>query len=72
VHRAVIASGSKYFADLFKQYDNWIPEEFEMLKVGFFAQASKAGKTKQQIEEEWKISYGKPNMHMIHVPYPLN
>ena len=43
-----------------------------MLKVGFFAHAAKAGKTKQQIEEEWKISYGKPNMLMIHVPYPLN
>ncbi len=43
-----------------------------MLKVGFFSHAAKAGKTEQQIEEEWKISYGKPNMHMIHVPYPLN
>jgi len=46
----VIASGSKYFAELFKQYDNWIPEELEMLKVGFFARGVKAGKNNQQIE----------------------
>jgi len=43
-----------------------------MLKVGFFARGAKAGKNNQQIEEEWKSSYGKPNMHIINVPFPLN